>query len=54
LPDFPASLVTLLAVSHGGYLVYKAAPRVAADNSGTTTQSAVTAPITIDPANAVG
>ncbi len=36
MPDFPGALVTLLAVSHGGYLAYKAVPRTAADNSGTT------------------
>jgi len=36
MPDFPAALVTLLAVSHGGYLAYKAVPRTAADNSGST------------------
>lgn len=34
MPDFPKSLVTLLAVSHGGYLAYKAAPRAAANNDG--------------------
>jgi len=49
LPDFPGSLVTLLAVSHGGYLAYKAAPRAAPDGAGTTGTSA-----TPDQAKAVG
>ncbi len=47
LPDFPASLVTLLAVSHGGYLAYKAAPRSAPGGSGSSSSST-------DVSNAVG
>lgn len=49
LPDFPASLVTLLAVSHGGYLAYKAVPRTAPDSAGTTAPSGA-----LDPSKAVG
>lgn len=39
MPDFPAALVTLLAVSHGGYLAYKVLPRTAADSNSSTTAS---------------
>jgi hypothetical protein len=53
MPDFSASLVTLLAVSHGGYLAFKAAPRSAADNSGTTS-AAGTNSAGLDPAKAAG
>ena len=53
MPDFSGSLVTLLAVSHGGYLAFKAAPRSAADNS-ETTAAARTIPGGLDPAKAAG
>jgi hypothetical protein len=53
MPDFPGTLVTLLAVSHGGYLVYKAAPRSAADNN-TTSNVPGTTVTRLDSAKAAG
>jgi hypothetical protein len=53
LPEFPSTMLTLLAVSHGGYLVYKAAPRAATGGQATEARAGG-AQTDLDPAKAVG